>query len=294
MACCSTRSGLSCVPNFKNKSFQNLGTVEAKRKQVFRSIFPDVSKKDIPSPYKNIMRSTGSPVTPGASIATPLDIFETIMDHNNNEPGFAAAINDILGNVVQTAKNENIPLNKTSQIAFWTAYNPQNVEQELFDPPLFPITSVNLPPSSDSLMGYAWDTLDTTLTSAQSVSTPDMLTPQTVNDCLTLNVCFSCLSNNIFKTTGSGAQIDVCGSCHSTDVLYGIPCAPVEELLASNQPLDVFMGGADSGVSDTVAIIRAKQDVTWNVWTAFEDGTNAASTDNDEKTYSDVDTLFEL
>lgn len=106
---------------FKTKSFQSLGGLEAKWRHVYRVLFPEELEEDIPSPCKehrndnirvptyicldnNISRLQNPIVAPSISNTTATALLKTIMDCNSNNPGLAAAIRDMLDDfVVPTA-----------------------------------------------------------------------------------------------------------------------------------------------------------------------------------------------
>ena len=343
--------------NFKSKTFKNLANIEAKWAQVYRILFQIKSEGDIPSPCKyldpnnsksqahhqidkDIVPIQQPTVTPAVEIATPFSIFQAIVDHNDNEPGFLAAIKGMLGNVPQTTKinntatkevygiqtppssvesspalsNLDTATNSDLESAFELPINSGVPNNNFADLPLFPAASVDSPSSSNSPVDFMWDTPDTTSTTAQTVNISDMKSPQTINNYESIKVCSGCLSNNIFKTTGSGAQIDVCGNCHSTDVLYGASSAPIGEVpepldtgrdlsivptltahssptLAPYEPVGVFMG-ADAVVSNATGILNEDLDFYWDERLSSEGGNRTVLTNEDKELYSDIDTLL--
>lgn len=172
------------------------------------------------------------------------EIFNNIMQRDNNSPGFVTALSDMLlqatkKEATSTADNSNygLPTPATSTEASpelrmleaspssTLCFSPLIQSTDCVDPLLFPIEEYDA-----SMPIFSWDDID-----AKPDTSLDMFPPQASADASSNNFCGDCFSSNIFRTKGSSAQIDVCTGCHSTDIIYGTVSMELEE------GADVFM-----------------------------------------------------
>lgn len=286
----------------KSSGFKQLGSIEAKWRQIFCALFPDVSEDNVPSPCKYSSPSSAlqkahkyldKDVSPDqGSIASIQSVLEDILERNNCEPGFAATISNMIVQAVgnhttyesptanyglQTPSTsaESSPelrnLNATS--SFNTYLKPMGSNSDCIDPLLFSDAAPDLSLMFD--MACAWEQYDESIKTALPVSVP------TDNTGLCNSVCKDCFSQNVFRTKGTGSQIDVCGDCHSTDIIYHAGVVPTK---------DEPQSGHDDGTSMKVPdyFQGLCEDILW------EDDFAGQLAVNNEDLREDIDELFEF
>lgn len=286
----------------KSSGFKQLGSIEAKWRQIFCVLFPDVSEDNVPSPCKYSSPSSAlqkahkyldKDVSPDqGSIASIQSVLEDILERNNCEPGFAATISNMIVQAVgnhttyesptanyglQTPSTsaESSPelrnLNATS--SFNTYLKPMGSNSDCIDPLLFSDAAPDLSLMFD--MACVWEQYDESIKTALPVSVP------TDNTGLCNSVCKDCFSQNVFRTKGTGSQIDVCGDYHSTDIIYHAGVVPTK---------DEPQSGHDDGTSMEVPdyFQGLCEDILW------EDDFAGQLAVNNEDLREDIDELFEF
>ena len=233
----------------KSNGFKQLGSIEAKWRRIFCNLFPAVSEDDVPSPckYHSLSRASqqakeylDKDVSPNqGSLATIQSVFEDILERDNSEPGFSAAISNMLLQAIgkntthkSSTANFGLPTPSTSAESspelrnldatsgFDTGVKPMSPDSNCIDPLLFS----NAAPDSSLMfdMASAWEQYDKCVETVPSVYMPIGNTEPCIS------VCNECFSQNVFRTKGNQAQVDVCSDCHSTDISYQVVAIPIE------------------------------------------------------------------
>jgi hypothetical protein len=286
----------------KSNGFKQLGSIEAKWRHVFRNLFPAVSEDDVPSPCKYSSPSRASQqahecldkdVSPDqGSIATNQSVFEDILERGNSEPNFAAEISNMrlqaLGNhTMHKSPTANFGLQTPSTSAesspelrnldatssFDTCLKPMSPNSNCMDPLLFSSAAPDSPFTFD--MACAWEQYDKSAETVPSVYIP------TDNTGSCNSVCKDCMSQNVFRTKGTGPHVDVCGDCHSTDILYPTVVVPIEDKAQSGHA-----DGTSMEVPDHFQGLG--EDIMW-----VDDFAGHLAV-NEEDLREDIDELFEL
>lgn len=105
------------------------------------------------------------------------------------------------------------------------------------------------------------------------------------------NACLGCLSKSIFKTTGRGPSIYVCGNCYSTDVEYGVVSDTLQKApYFPDTSLNTSMPTLKMDPSPTLSDCELNLDE----WIFTEDSCSALSLEDTGNLYGDVDELFEF
>ena len=234
----------------KSNGFKQLGSIEAKWRQVFLNLFPAVPEDDVPSPCKYSSPTRASQQAHGcldkvvspdqSSIATIQSVFEDILKHDNSEPGFASTISNM---ILQAIGNHTAKKSPTANFGLQTPSSSAESSPELrnldttssfnacittmspnsncVDPLLF--SNAALDSSLPFDMACAWGHHDKSVETMSSANIPT----DNIRPCN--SACQDCFSQNVFRTKGTGSQVDVCGDCHSTDILYQTVVVPFED-----------------------------------------------------------------
>ncbi|KAF2995508.1 hypothetical protein E8E13_000977 [Curvularia kusanoi] len=247
---------------FKSNGFQQLGTIEAKWRRVYTTLFPAVTEDLIPSPYKDNR-------TKQNTTATIIDVFEHILERNNSDPSFAAALGNMLLEATKTESTYNSPAKN-----FGSHTPPTSAESspELCNAQMYPISEEQFIPVSnndyidpllfpdialDSSSPFETDHISYTWTKSEGSFATEPAAQSPESDTGPSNaMCGNCGSQDIFRTRGSGPHFDVCNICHSTDIFYRTVIAPVQ-----GEPRSRQASGASMELPDDHRGMR--EDISW-------------------------------
>lgn len=225
------------------------------------------------------------------------DVFEHILEHDKIAHGFAATLSNMISQAINKnniqyspAPNFGLPTPSKSaetspelcQIdanASLDAYSTlTTLNDDCVDPILFPSAARDLSfPSDTTVMDLPCEQIDANPTAASDLSSPHM---QPGNLELLDSTCGNCFSQNVFKTTGRGVQIDACGDYRSTDILYGMMVVPIQ----NKSETDWLVNALD--ITDSLEDFGG--DFSW-----LDDCVGASLNEN-EAMFEAIDKVFEI